>query len=71
MRAWPHSRDATDVGRWGGAQGRVTDHRIGVTIGDIDRFMQGERLDELIDGLTEHEQSAALDEWLEGAALKA
>jgi protein subunit release factor A len=42
-----------------------------VTIGDIDRFMQGERLDELIDGLTEHEQSAALDEWLEGAALKA
>jgi protein subunit release factor A len=51
------------------AQGRVTDHRIGLTIGDIDRFMQGERLGELIGGLVEHEQSAALDEWLEDASL--
>ncbi|MBD0272997.1 MAG: peptide chain release factor 1, partial [Acetobacteraceae bacterium] len=40
-------------------QGRVTDHRIGLTLHKIDRIMLGE-LDELIDALTAEEQAAKL-----------
>ncbi len=40
-------------------QGRVTDHRIGLTLHKIDRVMLGE-LDELIDALTAEEQAAKL-----------
>jgi peptide chain release factor 1 len=40
-------------------QGRVTDHRIGLTLHKIDRVMMGE-LDELIDALTAEDQAARL-----------
>jgi peptide chain release factor 1 len=32
-------------------QGRVTDHRINLTLHKLDKVLQGEALDELIDGL--------------------
>ncbi len=40
-------------------QGRVTDHRIGLTLHKIDRVMLGE-LDEIIDALTAEDQAARL-----------
>jgi peptide chain release factor 1 len=40
-------------------QGRVTDHRIGLTLHKIDRVMLGE-LDELVEALTAEEQAARL-----------
>ena len=40
-------------------QGRVTDHRINLTLYKIDRVMMGD-LDELIDGLTAEDQAARL-----------
>jgi peptide chain release factor 1 len=46
-------------------QGRVTDHRIGVTLHKLDEVLDGTALDELIDALiTEHQASelAAMDE---------
>ena len=42
-------------------QGRVTDHRIGLTLYRIDDIMQGD-LDEIIDALTLAEQTALLEE---------
>jgi peptide chain release factor 1 len=41
-------------------QGRVTDHRIGLTLHKIDKVMTGEALDEIIDALTEEDQAMAL-----------
>ena len=46
-------------------QGRVTDHRIGLTLHKLDAMLEGTALDELIDALTtEHQASelAAMDE---------
>jgi peptide chain release factor 1 len=46
-------------------QGRVTDHRIGLTLHKLDEVLEGSALDELIDALiTEHQASelAAMDE---------
>lgn len=40
-------------------QGRVTDHRIGLTLYKIERIMNGD-LDELIDALASHEQAEML-----------
>jgi peptide chain release factor 1 len=40
-------------------QGRVTDHRIGMTLYSLDNFMIGE-IDEIIDGLIAHDQAEAL-----------
>jgi len=40
-------------------QGRVTDHRIGLTLHKVDRIMLGE-LEELVDALTAEEQAAKL-----------
>ena len=40
-------------------QGRVTDHRIGLTLYKLEIILQGE-LDEIIDGLTTFYQSQAL-----------
>ena len=40
-------------------QGRVTDHRIGLTLHKVERVMLGE-LDELVDALTAEEQAAKL-----------
>jgi peptide chain release factor 1 len=42
-------------------QGRVTDHRIGLTLHKLDRVMYGE-LDELIDALTSEDQASRLAE---------
>jgi peptide chain release factor 1 len=42
-------------------QGRVTDHRIGLTLHKIDRILEGE-LDDLIDPLAAHFQAEALKE---------
>jgi peptide chain release factor 1 len=40
-------------------QGRVSDHRINMTLYKIDRVMQGE-FDEFVDALTEEDQAARL-----------
>ena len=41
-------------------QGRVTDHRINLTLHKIDKVLNGEALDEIIDALTTEEQAARL-----------
>jgi len=44
-------------------QDRVTDHRIGLTLHNLPRILEGE-LDELIDALTSHDQLKQLEEQL-------
>lgn len=41
-------------------QGRVTDHRIGLTLHKLERILNGEALDELIDALVTEDQAARL-----------
>jgi peptide chain release factor 1 len=41
-------------------QGRVTDHRIGLTLHKLDAVLEGTALDELIDALTTEHQASAL-----------
>ncbi|MFQ5774851.1 MAG: peptide chain release factor 1 [Kiloniellaceae bacterium] len=41
-------------------QGRVTDHRIQLTLHKLDKMLLGEALDELIDGLVAEDQAARL-----------
>jgi peptide chain release factor 1 len=41
-------------------QGRVTDHRIGLTLHKIDRVLSGEALDEIIDALIADDQATRL-----------
>ena len=43
-------------------QGRVTDHRINLTLYEIDRVIAGESLDKLIDALIAEDQAARLSE---------
>jgi peptide chain release factor 1 len=43
-------------------QGRVTDHRVGVSVGDISRFMLGQKLDELVDVLHDQHDTQAMEE---------
>jgi peptide chain release factor 1 len=43
-------------------QGRVTDHRINLTLYSLDRLMEGEGLDEIVDGLTADRQAQLLAE---------
>ena len=43
-------------------QGRVTDHRIGLTVHKLERIVEGEGLDELIDALISEDQAARLAE---------
>ena len=43
-------------------QGRVTDHRINLTLHKLDRILSGEALDEVIDALTTHDQAERLAE---------
>ena len=40
-------------------QGRVTDHRIGLTVHNLSKIMDG-NLDEIIDALATHEQAEKL-----------
>jgi len=44
-------------------QGRVTDHRIPLTLHKLDRMMEGEALDEFVDALTAEDQAALLAEF--------
>ncbi len=41
-------------------QGRVTDHRIGLTLYKLDKVLEGEALDEIIDALITEDQANAL-----------
>lgn len=41
-------------------QGRVTDHRVGITYHSVDDVMQGENLDVFIDALLLHEEMDAI-----------
>ena len=41
-------------------QGRVTDHRVGVTQNDIEAVLAGERLDEFIDAMQQLQQRESL-----------
>ena len=43
-------------------QGRVTDHRINLTLYKIDKVVSGEALDEIIDALTADDQATRLAE---------
>ncbi len=43
-------------------QGRVTDHRIGLTMHKIDKVMEGEALDEVIEALIAEDQASRLAE---------
>ena len=43
-------------------QSRVTDHRINLTLHKLDRIVEGEGLDELIDALIAEDQAARLAE---------
>jgi peptide chain release factor 1 len=43
-------------------QGRVTDHRINLTLYKIDKVMTGEALDEVVEALIAHDQAARLAE---------
>ena len=41
-------------------QGRVTDHRINLTLYKIDKVLSGEALDEVVDALTAADRAAKL-----------
>ena len=41
-------------------QGRITDHRIGLTLHKLEKVLNGEGLDEVIDALTTEDQAARL-----------
>ena len=41
-------------------QGRVTDHRIGVTLYKLSQILEGESLDEIIEALMTHHQAEML-----------
>jgi peptide chain release factor 1 len=41
-------------------QGRVTDHRISLTLHKLDRVLEGEALDEIVDALVAEDQAARL-----------
>ncbi|HVA34891.1 MAG TPA: peptide chain release factor 1, partial [Stellaceae bacterium] len=43
-------------------QGRVSDHRINLTLYKIDKVLEGEALDELIDALQAEDRAAKLAE---------
>ena len=43
-------------------QGRVTDHRINLTLHKLDRILSGDELDEVIDVLIAEDQAARLTE---------
>ncbi len=43
-------------------QGRVTDHRIGLTLYKLEQIMEGTAVDELVEGLIAHDQAQKLGE---------
>jgi peptide chain release factor 1 len=48
-------------------QGRVTDHRIGLTLHKLEEVLEGAALDELIDALIAHSQAGELAAMSENA----
>ncbi|MGU9961977.1 MAG: peptide chain release factor 1 [Candidatus Puniceispirillales bacterium WSBS_2018_MAG_OTU23] len=52
-------------------QGRVTDHRINLTLYKLERILNGEGLDEMVDALAEEDRSVRLAEVAENTASKA
>ena len=50
-------------------QGRVTDHRINLTLYKLDQVLQGEALDEVINALILDEQTTMLAEFAEGGSF--
>jgi peptide chain release factor 1 len=48
-------------------QGRVTDHRINLTLYKLDKVLGGEALDEVIDALTADDQARKLSQFEDGA----
>ena len=48
-------------------QGRVTDHRINLTLFKLDKILSGESLEEVVDALAAEDQAARLAEGLEDA----
>jgi peptide chain release factor 1 len=48
-------------------QGRVTDHRIGLTLHKLEHVLEGAALDEMIDALVAHDQASRLAEISEDA----
>ena len=48
-------------------QGRVTDHRINLTLYKLDKVLDGEALDEVIDALTADDQARKLSQFEDGA----
>jgi peptide chain release factor 1 len=48
-------------------QGRVTDHRIGLTLHKLDEVLEGTALDELVDALIAHNQAGELAAMSENA----
>ena len=48
-------------------QGRVTDHRIGLTLHKLDKVLAGEALDEVVDALTADDQAGRLADLESGA----
>jgi peptide chain release factor 1 len=49
-------------------QGRVTDHRINLTLYKLDKVLSGEALDEVVDALVADDQARKLSEFAEDAA---
>jgi peptide chain release factor 1 len=49
-------------------QDRVTDHRIGLSVGDLPGVLEGRGLDRIIDELATRDAQEALGEGTEGAA---
>ena len=49
-------------------QGRVTDHRVNLTLYKLDKVMDGEALDEVVDALIADDQARKLSEFEDSAA---
>jgi peptide chain release factor 1 len=50
-------------------QGRVTDHRIGLTLHKLDQVLEGTALDEMIDALVTYDQASQLAAMSENAGI--
>jgi protein subunit release factor A len=47
---------------------RITDHRVGVTVNGVERFMNGELLDEIVDELRNQDVKNRLETFIESLA---
>ena len=66
-RAWSGSGDRSEkIRTYNFPQNRVTDHRIGLTLHQLDQVMEG-KLDPFVEGLTEYYQTQILKEQGEAA----